>query len=109
MKGIIDFLINKDDLRAKLLRKMFVFMIIPMINVDGVFHGHFRMDTEGKNLNRYYIEPSLQKQYLFNYIVQPFMPLKNWRHILIIKIDYHSTLISMLIMQRKAISYTEML
>lgn len=52
---------NKDDLRAKLLRKMFVFMIIPMINVDGVYHGHFRMDTEGKNLNRYYIKPTLEK------------------------------------------------
>lgn len=62
MKGIIDFLTNKNDLRAKLLRKMFVFMIIPMINVDGVYHGHFRMDTEGKNLNRYYIKPNPEKQ-----------------------------------------------
>jgi murein tripeptide amidase MpaA len=45
MKGVIDFLMNKEDLRAKLLRKMFVFMIIPMINVDGVYHGYFRMDS----------------------------------------------------------------
>lgn len=45
MKGVIDFLVNKNDLRAKLLRKMFVFMIVPMINVDGVYRGHFRMDT----------------------------------------------------------------
>ena len=59
MKGVIDFLIDKNDLRAKLLRKMFVFMIVPMINVDGVYHGHFRMDTYCKNLNRYYIKPSL--------------------------------------------------
>lgn len=44
MKGVIDFLTSKTDLRANLLRKMFVFMIVPMINVDGVFHGHFRMD-----------------------------------------------------------------
>lgn len=62
MKGLVDFLTSKKDLRAKLLRKMFVFMIIPMINVDGVFHGHFRMDTEGKNLNRYYIKPNVNKQ-----------------------------------------------
>lgn len=41
---------------------MFVFMIVPMINVDGVFHGHFRMDVFGKNLNRYYIDPSNDKQ-----------------------------------------------
>lgn len=59
MKGVIDFLTSHTDLRANLLRKMFVFMIIPMINVDGVYHGHFRMDVEGKNLNRYYIKPSL--------------------------------------------------
>jgi murein tripeptide amidase MpaA len=58
MKGVIDFLTNKNDLRAKLLRKMFVFMLIPMINVDGVFHGNFRMDSEGKNLNRYYTKPT---------------------------------------------------
>jgi murein tripeptide amidase MpaA len=41
---------------------MFVFMIVPMINVDGVFHGHFRMDNFGKNLNRYYIDPDFEKQ-----------------------------------------------
>lgn len=41
-----------------LLRKMFVFMIVPMINVDGVMNGHFRMDALGKNLNRFYQSPS---------------------------------------------------
>jgi murein tripeptide amidase MpaA len=41
---------------------MFVFMIVPMINVDGVYRGHFRMDIFGKNLNRFYINPNLQKQ-----------------------------------------------
>lgn len=62
MEGVIDFLVNNRDLRSYLLRKMFVFMIVPMINVDGVFHGHFRMDAFGKNLNRYYIDPSPQQQ-----------------------------------------------
>jgi murein tripeptide amidase MpaA len=57
MEGIINFLTNCKDLRAHLLRKMFTFMIVPMINVDGVFHGHFRMDNYGKNLNRYYLKP----------------------------------------------------
>ena len=33
-------------------------MIVPMINVDGVYHGHFRMDSYGKNLNRYYADPN---------------------------------------------------
>ena len=37
-------------------------MIVPMINVDGVFKGNFRMDTFGQNLNRYYIDPDFSKQ-----------------------------------------------
>ena len=41
---------------------MFTFMIVPMINVDGVYYGHFRMDIFGKNLNRYYIKPDEHKQ-----------------------------------------------
>lgn len=62
MEGLINFLLDKNDLRAHMLRKMFVFMIVPMINVDGVYHGHFRMDIYGKNLNRFYINPSLKEQ-----------------------------------------------
>ena len=37
-------------------------MVVPMINVDGVYHGHFRMDGYGKNLNRYYVDPKFDKQ-----------------------------------------------
>ena len=37
-------------------------MIVPMINVDGVFHGHFRMDIHGKNLNRFYLNPDSKQQ-----------------------------------------------
>lgn len=59
MEGIINFLINNQDVRSFLLKKMFIFMIVPMINVDGVYHGHFRMDGFGKNLNRYYVDPDL--------------------------------------------------
>jgi hypothetical protein len=36
---------RKDDLRAHLLRKFFVFMIVPMLNPDGVYAGHYRKDT----------------------------------------------------------------
>lgn len=59
MEGVIDFLLNREDLRAHILRDMFVFMVVPMINVDGVYNGHFRMDTFGHNLNRFYINPNL--------------------------------------------------
>ena len=50
---MIKFLLS-NDLRAVLLRKLFVFKIVPMINPDGVFHGHYRMDKFYQNLNRYY-------------------------------------------------------
>lgn len=58
LKGIIDLLLDPKDPRARELRKRFVFKIIPMLNPDGVYRGHFRMDEFGKNLNRYYLEPS---------------------------------------------------
>ena len=44
MKGIIKFLLKKNDIRAQLLRDNFVFKLVPMINPDGVHHGHYRMD-----------------------------------------------------------------
>ena len=51
---MIRFLLSKKDLRAHILRKLFNFKIIPMLNPDGVYRGHYRMDSLGHNLNRYY-------------------------------------------------------
>ena len=33
-----------------------------MINPDGVYHGHYRMDVFNQNLNRYYNDPDIEKQ-----------------------------------------------
>ena len=57
MNGIINFLVSKDA-RAMLLRKNFVFMLVPMLNPDGVYHGHYRMDIFNQNLNRFYVNPN---------------------------------------------------
>mmetsp|Transcript_33874 Transcript_33874/g.52761 ORF Transcript_33874/g.52761 Transcript_33874/m.52761 type:complete len:523 (+) Transcript_33874:439-2007(+) len=59
--GFLDFLFLKDDPRAKMLRRLFVFKIIPIINPDGVARGHYRADTQGLNLNRFYNSPDPKK------------------------------------------------
>lgn len=60
--GFLDFILRRDDPRSINLRKNFIFLLIPMINPDGVFKGHFRTDSKGQNLNRYYQNPQLELQ-----------------------------------------------
>ena len=57
--GLIEFITGDSD-SAKLLRKKYIFKIIPMLNPDGVINGCFRTNLRGKDLNRQWKEPSLQ-------------------------------------------------
>ena len=59
--GILKFILS-NDARAHFLRKNFVFKLVPMLNPDGVYHGHYRMDIFGQNLNRFYQSPDVEKQ-----------------------------------------------
>ncbi|KEG14136.1 zinc carboxypeptidase [Trypanosoma grayi] len=61
MHGCIEFLLSQVDPRAIALRSRFVFLLVPMINPDGVVRGHSRADTEGVNLNRKYRNPSKRR------------------------------------------------
>ena len=58
LNSIIKLLTNPNNPLTFLLLSNFIFKIIPIINVDGVSNGHFRLDTTGINLNRCYINPS---------------------------------------------------
>jgi hypothetical protein len=58
VNGFMKFIVS-DDPRAGILRDYFVFKIVPMMNPDAVFRGHYRTDTRGINLNRFYTSPSL--------------------------------------------------
>jgi murein tripeptide amidase MpaA len=58
--GILKFLTNKQDIRAHVLLDNFVFYMVPIINPDGVYRGHYRTNSCGLNLNRYYLNPSLE-------------------------------------------------
>jgi len=51
-KGLIDYLVDPLNPVAKALRQSTVWKIIPMLNPDGVVHGHYRCDLHGYDLNR---------------------------------------------------------
>jgi hypothetical protein len=66
--GILKTLIDSNNQINKLLLDNFIFKLIPIINVDGVSNGYFRLNTEGYNLNRCYLGPS-QKIFPENYAI----------------------------------------
>ncbi|XP_042639317.1 cytosolic carboxypeptidase 2 [Orycteropus afer afer] len=53
MRGFLDFILsNSPD--AHLLRDIFIFKVVPMLNPDGVIVGNYRCSLAGRDLNRHY-------------------------------------------------------
>ncbi|KFZ69238.1 Cytosolic carboxypeptidase 4, partial [Podiceps cristatus] len=59
MKGTLEFLVSSDPI-ADLLRKCFIFKIVPMLNPDGVINGNHRCSLSGDDLNRQWLTPNSQ-------------------------------------------------
>lgn len=57
MEGSLAFLMGDSEL-AKDLRRQFVFMIVPMLNPDGVIQGNYRCSLLGCDLNRKWQTPN---------------------------------------------------
>ena len=62
MRGVIFFLTDPDNKEAMVLRKNFIFKIVPMLNPDGVINGNYRCSLAGCDLNRRWKFPSKQLQ-----------------------------------------------
>ena len=51
MEGLINYLLNSKGKKKGIL-DYFSFMIVPMVNVDGVIYGNYRTGLLGCDLNR---------------------------------------------------------
>jgi len=56
LHGLIDFLVSRT-FYADFLRNNYVIYIVPMINIDGVIEGFYRISLSGQDLNRVWDSP----------------------------------------------------
>ena len=55
-EGVMEFLMENGE--NDYLKKNFTYIIIPMVNVDGVFYGNYRTNVSGYDLNRIWRYPN---------------------------------------------------
>ncbi len=78
-----------QDRRGLLLRKNFVFKVVPVLNPDGVYHGNFRLDVNGVNLNRCYADPD-RASFPVIYAVKTYLNYLNTLGALAFYMDFHA-------------------
>ncbi len=61
IEGFLDRLLDEDDGVARALLEKAVFYVVPNMNPDGSVRGHLRTNAAGMNLNREWLNPSMEK------------------------------------------------
>lgn len=56
VQGFLDF-ITSDSEEASVLRQMYIFKVVPMLNPDGVINGNYQTSLSGNDLNRMWGSP----------------------------------------------------
>ena len=51
MEGFLEFIVSNEK-EARVLRDVYVFKVVPMLNPDGVIVGNYRCSLSGLDLNR---------------------------------------------------------
>jgi len=87
MKGVIDFLLS-DIREAKLLRRNYVFKIVPMVNPDGVRYGNYRCSALGVDLNRRWDVPSRPLHPTVYHVKRMVQAFAGW-HNVVLFCDFH--------------------
>lgn len=68
--GLLHSLLDSDNATARALLAKANFYIVPNMNPDGSVRGHLRTNAVGSNLNREWLNPSLEKSPEVYYVIQ---------------------------------------
>lgn len=69
-EGVIQSLLDEDNATSQTLLKDYVFYIVPNMNPDGAIAGNLRSNAAGENLNREWLEPTIEKSPEVYYVRQ---------------------------------------
>ncbi len=60
-EGFLERLLDPDDAVSRVLLERCIFRVVPHMNPDGAVRGNLRTNAAGANLNREWLEPSMER------------------------------------------------
>lgn len=90
LNGALDLIADLRSEQGRLLRKHYVFKVIPTLNPDGVARGYYRLDSLGQNLNRFYGAPEKRDQPTIWAAKKAITQYASQYHSLAAYIDFHA-------------------